>query len=110
MRFQQFPSLKPPWDCETSFGGFYNVCFHNAIAPHIELCGRTGSSQDLYYVRDNGVGFDMQHPDKLFRPVQRLHNRMNLRKRRSDWPLFNALSNAMVVGYGLKQKKVRSDI
>jgi light-regulated signal transduction histidine kinase (bacteriophytochrome) len=75
MRFQQFPSLRPPRDCETSFGGFYNVCFHNAIAPHIELCGRTGSSQDLYYVRDNGVGFDMQHPDKLFRPVQRLHNR-----------------------------------
>ena len=35
--------------------------------------GRIEGNEKIYYVKDNGVGFDERYVEKLFRPFQRLH-------------------------------------
>jgi len=44
-----------------------------AAAPVVIVSGERQGDETVYSVRDNGVGFDMNYADKLFKAFQRLH-------------------------------------
>jgi PAS domain S-box-containing protein len=46
----------------------------NTKHPAIEFGEATKNDERVYYIQDNGAGFDMAYADKLFIPFQRLHS------------------------------------
>lgn len=45
----------------------------NCSNARIEFGMMEKDNEKVFYVRDNGVGFDMRYAEKLFKPFQRLH-------------------------------------
>lgn len=57
---------------ENLLGNAWKYTAKNAEAV-IEFGAEPPNGERVYFVRDNGAGFDMQYADKLFQPFQRLH-------------------------------------
>jgi light-regulated signal transduction histidine kinase (bacteriophytochrome) len=53
-----------------------NACkfTQNREQPVIEVGGKSGDQENVYYVKDNGVGFEMEYAGKVFDSFRRLHS------------------------------------
>ena len=51
------------------------IKFRGTSPPHIRIGATRRGDHWLFAVRDNGIGLDMQHADRIFQMFQRLHER-----------------------------------
>jgi signal transduction histidine kinase len=80
VRFENAPHLKALGDLHLIQIAFENL-FQNALKftrstpePKIEFGSASTNGTPIYFIRDNGAGFDMAYAGKLFKPFQRLHD------------------------------------
>jgi len=69
------------WGDRTLIKQVYSNLLSNAVKytkfkdrASIETGGYKKGDENIYYIKDNGVGFDMKYYDKLFGVFQRLHS------------------------------------
>jgi two-component system sensor kinase len=74
--------LPPGWGDQSLLYQVMENLLNNAIkytrarkTAVIEVGGQEEEKETIYYVKDNGVGFEERYADKLFGVFQRLHGR-----------------------------------
>jgi PAS domain S-box-containing protein len=73
--------LPAVWADDTQLGQLFQNLIANAIKyrgaapPRIHIAARRQSAEWVFCIRDNGIGFDPQHAERIFVIFQRLHTK-----------------------------------
>lgn len=51
------------------------IKYKQSEAPQIEIGVNSETKQHLFWIKDNGIGIDLKHSDRIFQIFQRLHTR-----------------------------------
>ena len=101
----RFQELKPGYGDKNLMYQVWVNLISNAVKysrkelnPVIEIGSKKINNEEVYYVKDNGVGFDMQYYDKLFSVFQRLHRQSEF----EGTGVGLAVVNAVVTKHGGK--------
>lgn len=77
----QINHIPPAWGDRILIKQVYSNLLSNALKytklknqAYVETGGYTEKDESIYYVKDNGVGFEMDYYEKLFGVFQRLHS------------------------------------
>ena len=87
---EKYPERRTIWkiaelpDCKADFGMMQQVMtnlIENAFTytsttenPEVEIGSLKQNGETVYFVRDNGIGFEMKYAEKIFRVFHRLHH------------------------------------
>jgi PAS domain S-box-containing protein len=74
-------------------------------APIIEVGFQTGANEDTYFVRDNGVGFDMNHAKSCSGRSSDFTLQTNSRAAGSDLPRYSGSSIVTAAAFGQKPNR-----
>ena len=73
-----------------------------ARQPVVQFSSSKMEGYSIIRITDNGVGFNMEFKDKLFKAFKRLHSEEHFEGTGGGWPLLNVSFSVWAVKYGQK--------
>ena len=84
--------------------------YHGADPPSVHVAAARQEREWLFSVRDNGVGIEPQHADRIFVIFQRLHTQAEQPGPASGWPSARRSSNGTTGASGWIPSRARVNL